>query len=168
MHNLKTFTYHCKKECNLGKLYLLLKIHKRQSEVPGKSVISNCGAPTEKVSEFLDFHLKSIIQEGASYIKNTTDFQDKIKGLRVSEDVLLVTADVVGLYPNIPYKAGSKSFKEVLDRRRQKNIVKIATLILIEVFSNKSRVLLLAQSSLLSMSVFLWIVLKMSSWIHKF
>ena len=44
--NFKYFTYHYKKPCNLGKLYLLPKIHKQMSEVPGKPVISNCGAPT--------------------------------------------------------------------------------------------------------------------------
>ena len=34
--------------------YLLPKIHKRLSSVPGRPVISNCDNPTEKVSEFLD------------------------------------------------------------------------------------------------------------------
>ena len=77
------YLYIYKKACNLGKLHLLPKIHKRLSEVPGRAVISNCGAPTEKVSELLDFHLKSIMQEGASYIKDNADFQDKIKNLRV-------------------------------------------------------------------------------------
>ena len=33
-------------------MYLLPKIHKGLSGVPGKLVISNCGMPTEKVSEF--------------------------------------------------------------------------------------------------------------------
>ena len=165
--------------CNLGKLYLLPKIHKRLSEVPGRPVISNCGAPTEKVSEFLDFHLISTIQEGASYIKDTADFQDKIKNLRVPKDAFLVTADVVGLYPNIPYEAGLKSLKEALDRRREKKIstedlvkmaefvLKITTLSLIEVFANKCRVLLLAQSSTLLMPVSLWIALKIVFWKHK-
>ena len=120
--NLKYFTYQYKKACNLGKLYLLPKIHKRLSEVSGRSVISNCGAPTEKISEFLDFHLKSIMQEGASYIKDTADFQDKIKNLRVPKDAFLVTADVAGLCPNIPHEAGLKSLKEALDRRREKKI----------------------------------------------
>ena len=120
--NLKYFPYQYKKACNLGKLYLLSKIHKRLSEIPGRPAISNCGAPTEKVSEFLDFHLKSIMQEGASYIKDTTDFQVKIKNLRVPKDAFLVTADVVGLYPNIPHEAGLKSLKEALDRRREKKI----------------------------------------------
>ena len=115
--NLTYFTYQYKKACHLGKLYLLPKIHKRLSTVPGSPVILNCGAPTEKVSEFLDFLLETIMQEGASYIKYTTDFQIKTKNLRVPEDAFLVTADVVGLYPNIPHGAGLKLLKEALDRR---------------------------------------------------
>ena len=39
---------------NLGKLYLIPKIHKRLESVPGRPVISNCVTPIEKVSEFLD------------------------------------------------------------------------------------------------------------------
>ena len=46
---MKYFTYEYKKACNLGKLYLLPKIHKRLFNVPGRPVISNCGTPTEKV-----------------------------------------------------------------------------------------------------------------------
>ena len=111
------------------------KIHKRLPEVPERLFISNCGAPTEKVSEFLDFHLKSIMQEGASYIKDTTEFQDKIKNLRVFKDAFLVTADVVVLYPNIPHEAGLKSPKEARDRRREKkmsmeDLVKMAEFVL--------------------------------------
>ena len=38
----------------------------------------------------------------------------------VPKDAFLVTADVVGLYPNILHEAGLKSLKEALDRRREK------------------------------------------------
>ena len=60
---LKYFTYNFKKATNLGKLYFLPKIHKRLSAVPGRPVISNCGTPTEKVSEYLDYILKPIMQD---------------------------------------------------------------------------------------------------------
>ena len=50
---LKCFTIEFKKAENLGKLYLLPKIHKRLENVPERPVISNCGIPAEKVSEFL-------------------------------------------------------------------------------------------------------------------
>ena len=66
---LKYFTCEYKKSCNLGKLYLLPKIHKRLHDVPGRPVISNCGTPTEKMLEFLDTQLKSIMQKSWSYIK---------------------------------------------------------------------------------------------------
>ena len=62
------FTYEYKKASNLGKLYLLPKILKRLFNVLGRPVISNCGTPTEKVSEFLDHHLKPVMQKGLSYI----------------------------------------------------------------------------------------------------
>ena len=51
---LKYFSYEYKKITNLGKLYLLPKIHRRLENVPGRTVISNCGTPTEKILEFLD------------------------------------------------------------------------------------------------------------------
>ena len=51
---LKYFTIKFKKATNLGKLYLIPKIHKRLESVPGRPVISNCVTPIEKVSEFLD------------------------------------------------------------------------------------------------------------------
>ena len=47
---------------------LLPKIHKHLSNVPGRPIISNCSTPTEKASEFLDFYLKQLMQNGWSYM----------------------------------------------------------------------------------------------------
>ena len=49
------------KKTSLGKMYVLPKIHERLFDVSVRPVISNCGTPTEKVSEFLDHHLKPVI-----------------------------------------------------------------------------------------------------------
>ena len=95
---LKYFTINFKRTTNLGKLYMLPKIHKRLSEVPGRPVISNCGTPTEKVSEFLDSQLKSVMQEGWSYIRDSGDFIKKLKNIvHIPQDVIMVTADIVDL-----------------------------------------------------------------------
>ena len=67
---LKYFSYQFKKTTNLRKLYLLPKIDKCLSDVPGRPVISNYGNPTEKASEFLDFYLKPLMQNGWSYIRD--------------------------------------------------------------------------------------------------
>ena len=66
---LKYFSYEYRKATNFGKLYILPKIHKKLHNVPGQPVISNCGTPTEKCLEFLDYHLKSLIQRGWPYTK---------------------------------------------------------------------------------------------------
>ena len=70
-------------------------------------MISNCDTPTEKFSEFLDHLLKPVKQKGESYIKDTGNFLQKIKNINaIPENAILVTADVVGLYPSMPYQAG--------------------------------------------------------------
>ena len=94
------FTYSFKKATNLRKLYFLPKINKRLSAFLGRPVISNCGTPTEKVSEYLDYILKLIMQDRWSNIKNSGDFLKEIKNIgKIPEGALLVTADVFGLYP---------------------------------------------------------------------
>ena len=56
-----------------------------------------------KPPEFLDFHLKSLMQTGWSCIQDSGDFNDKMKRI-VCEGSFLVTADVVSLHPSIPHK----------------------------------------------------------------
>ena len=102
---------------------LLPKIHKRLSNVPGRPVFPNCGTPTEKLSQFLEHHLKSIMQNGLSYIRDSQQFLEKIKTIgSVPENSILVIADVLGLYPNIPHQAGLKALNEALERRDIKKI----------------------------------------------
>ena len=120
----KYFSYEFKKSCNLGKLYLLPKIHKSLENVPGRPVISNCGTPTEKVSEFLDHHLKPVMQSAKSYNKDSGHFLEKIKTLGcIPDNATLVTADEVGLHSNIPYQAGLIALKEAIDKILLKKIL---------------------------------------------
>ena len=69
--------------------------------------------PTEKVSEFLDHHLKPAMQNGLSH---TRDYW------QCSENAILVTADVESLYPKISHQAGLKAPKEALEKRDIKKI----------------------------------------------
>ena len=121
---LKYFSYQCKKSTNFGKMYLLPKIHKRLDNVPGRPVISNCGTPTEKASEFLDHHLQPIMKSRVSYIKDTNDFLFKLKNLgKIPENAFLVTADVVGLYPSIPHDEGLEVLRKQLNAFDNKSIL---------------------------------------------
>ena len=68
---LKYFTYVYKIVSNLEKLYLLPTIHKSLYNVPRRPAISNCGTPTEKVSEFLDYHLTRIYKKNEIFTLKT-------------------------------------------------------------------------------------------------
>ena len=115
---MKFFVYGYKNTSNVGKLYFFPTIHKRLSNVPGRPVISNCGAPTVKASEFLDYYLKLVTQRSWSYVKDSGDFIEKIKRIsNIPEDAISVTADVVGLYPSILHELGLRASKETLDKR---------------------------------------------------
>ena len=118
---LKYFCY--KKSTNFGEIYFLPKIHKRLDNVPGRPVISNCGTPTEKASEFLDHHLQPIMKSGVSYIKGTNDFLLQLKNLgKIPENAFLNTADVVGLYPSIPHDEGLEVLRKQLNAFDDKSI----------------------------------------------
>ena len=50
-----------------------------------------------------------------SYIRDSSHFLEKIKNIRsIPDNAMLVTADVVGLYPSIPHSAGINSLKTEL------------------------------------------------------
>ena len=170
------FTYEYRKATNFGKLYLLPKIHKRLYNVPGRPVISNCGTPTEECSEFLDYHLKPVMQNSWSCLKDSGDFLKKMKNISsIPADTILVTADVVGLYPSIPDTAGLAALRDALDNREVKKIptedlVKMAEFVLKNNYFefNGSIKQQLSGTAIgtkfpLHMLVFLWINLKLTS-----
>ena len=95
------------------------------------------GMPPEKVSKFLDHQLKPVMQKGKWYIRDSGHFLEKIKNINTLPEnaILLVTADVVGLYPSIPHQAGLSALKEALENRSVKkipteNLIKMAEFVL--------------------------------------
>ena len=59
----QTLDYFLVNNPELGRFYLLLKIHKRLHNVPGKPVISSSGYYNKNISAFLEYHLKPIAQK---------------------------------------------------------------------------------------------------------
>ena len=63
------------------------------------------------------------MRNGNSYIRDSSHFLERIKNIRsIPDDAMLVTADVVGLYPSIPHSAGLNSLKKALENRVNKQI----------------------------------------------
>ena len=119
----ETLDYFLVNNPKIGRFYLLPKIHKRLENVPGRPVISNSSFYTENISSFLDFHLKPLAQKVKSFLKDTNDFLMKLTGLPpLSNNVMLCTVDVVGLYPNIPHSDGMEAMRKALEQRSDKSI----------------------------------------------
>ena len=67
--------------------------------------------------------MQPIMRKGWSYIRDSQDFINKSRKLgKIPEDAILVTVDVVGLYPSIPHNVGLRALKEALEKREQKKI----------------------------------------------
>ena len=75
----KLYNYLYIKEPRVPSLYLLPKIHKGIIPPPGRPILSANECPTERISAFVDFFLKPLVKEIPSYIKDTTDFINKIE-----------------------------------------------------------------------------------------
>ncbi|KAK6175800.1 hypothetical protein SNE40_014189 [Patella caerulea] len=92
-----------------GRFYLLPKIHKClvPGKVPGRPIISGNGTSTERISAFIDEHIKELVPYYPSYVKDTTHFIQKVENFTPKgSDILLVTMDVTSLYTNIPNRQG--------------------------------------------------------------
>ena len=99
-------------------LYLLPKIHKdpdkwpqKERMPPGRPIISDCGSESYKVSEYIDEFLCPLAINHPSYVKDTTDFIDKITSLMIPADAMLFTMDVESLYTNIDNTSGLEAVK---------------------------------------------------------
>ena len=112
-HCTDTLNYFLFKDAKFARFSLLLKIHKRLCNVPGRPVISNCGYYTEN-----------------------NDFMKKLCSLtNLPGNSLLCTIDVVGLYPNIPHDEGLSALRKRLNERDKKDVstdtlVELAELVL--------------------------------------
>ena len=117
-------------------LYLLPKIHKQDN--PGRPIISGCGGPTVKLSQYADHLLKPLLKHIPSYIQDTTDFLRRIFSLNqdLPDNIILITFDVKSLYTNIPNDQGIQACVDMLNENNiitpelKQSVIDILSLIL--------------------------------------
>ena len=97
------------------RLYMLPKIHK--SGIPGRPILSSLLHPTNRISTFIDEHIKGYVPKTKSYVRDTQHFIKRILEIPpLKEGDLLVSFDVVSLYTNIPNKEGISVIKKWLEK----------------------------------------------------
>ena len=78
----KTMEYLTPEDPKPGCFYLLPKIHKENNME--RPIVSANGHPTEKISGFIDFHLRPFVENLPSHIKDTIDYLKKMENLTIS------------------------------------------------------------------------------------
>ena len=102
--------------------YMLPKIHKNKTPVPGRPIVSSCDCPTEKISMLIDIILQPFVLHTNSYIRDTSDFLSKVNGIELHPDDWLFTMDVMSLYTNIPHDEGIQAIQELLNSKRKNQL----------------------------------------------
>ena len=97
------------------------KVHKK--DIPGWPVVSSIDCCTSKFSKFVDHYLQPLVKSLPSYVKNTTDFINKLENVKDTLEVsILATLDVKALHTNILNHEGIEAVKETLINQAKKPI----------------------------------------------
>lgn len=102
---------------NCPELHCLRKIHKENDPKAMRPISANTNAPTEKMAKWLVRELKSISKENPPFnfsVKNSMEFATQIEDLELEENEILMSFDVVSLYPSIPVEETLSLFEEWL------------------------------------------------------
>ena len=107
--------------------YGLPKIHKKFDRFPPlRPICSGFNSCTSKLSEFVDAFLKPLAQQSPSYIKDTSNFVQKIETdvapLVTHSKTFLFTMDVSSLYPNIDHEEGIDACETALNTRTSQSV----------------------------------------------
>ena len=103
-----------------GVAYGNVKTHKPNNLL---RLITSCrGTAIERLSEFTEFYLKPLAQKLPSFIKDTAHLLQKIQQVNntlspLPPHALLVSWDIVSMFPNIDNKLGLTAVKCALDAR---------------------------------------------------
>ena len=72
-----------------------------------QETIKTTSHPTERLSQFVDYHLQPLVHKLPSFVKDTNDFLNKLLTIgNLPPNSWLVTLDVSSLYTNIPHNEG--------------------------------------------------------------
>lgn len=77
--------------------YILLKVHKDGRPLLGRPIVSACDSPLDPLAKYLEHFLHPFVPKIGAYIKDTGDFIKKVEGISLTENAVLVTADVSSL-----------------------------------------------------------------------
>ena len=98
------------------RLYGLPKIHK--TNLPLRPISSSTNVPCSQLSKFVGKILRNIISEKYN-IKNSFELKEKLRDVKLDEEHIFVSFDVVSLFTNIPTYLAIKIILKKWDQLQQ-------------------------------------------------
>ena len=110
------------KEPRRGRVQANPKMHKTGN--PQRLIINGRHTATENMAEVVENELSTHVKSMTSYIKDTTDFLNKIENIQqpVSHQAIMFCLDVRALYPSVPRDEARIAIEEALENRERKRI----------------------------------------------
>jgi hypothetical protein len=105
-------------------IYGLPKIHKIGDLM--RLIVSCIKSPTYNISKFVVKRFKELNYPKGLSVKNSIEFVNDVVNMEIQEDELMVSFDVVGLFPNIPLDeafGAMKSFLETTNLSQNEQII---------------------------------------------
>nr|VZI25487.1 unnamed protein product [Spirometra erinaceieuropaei] len=93
--------------------YGLPKVHK--AGVPLRPIVSLRGAPTFNLAKWLFRNLRSLNSDAGTTVCSATRFLERIRGMRLTEDEVMVSFDVTSLFTSIPQDLAIETVSELLE-----------------------------------------------------
>ncbi len=97
-----------------AELYHLAKVHKALTELGtfnSRPIISGCGTPNERISEFLEFFQRPLALLQSTNVRDTTDLLCRLESLIIPKNAILLVGDILSMYTNIPHNTANDLLK---------------------------------------------------------
>lgn len=114
-------------KANCGYYYLLYKAHKPEKNYPGRLITSACGSPTERLSSWIEYHLKPMMSSLSYRLEDSSHFLRNIETVNIKRrqdlnppTITHCSWDIEAMYPNIENELGLIACKHLLDKRQDK------------------------------------------------
>ena len=96
--------------------YMLPKIHKQQTPIPGRPIVSSISCPTLQIAKFLDATLSPFVEQQPTYIKDSNHAISIFSTFRFQgEHCFLFSMDVKLLYTSMPHEDSLIALHHFLD-----------------------------------------------------
>ena len=99
------------------KYYGLPKMHKEG--IPFRPIVSSIGSISYETAKELSRILKPLVGKTSYHVKNTKEFIQSIKGIKLKTDECLVSYDVEALFTSVPMQPAITITKKKLEEDRE-------------------------------------------------